>query len=236
MNSVMRSDEKEKRDEKPTLRTERNRLFVIVLSLAFVMTLNVFLLFYAFEKAGNNKEIVYVKLEPNGGWSVVNYQPQDEQLFFKTTIDALLQRFAISRFAINPPTLKSDWGEASIFMSSELSQDFLNPRGFDALGKIEKLIKSGNRSEIDIERGVEHYDEVIFERSETDKTRVIRSNVYLTRTLVKGGRKLPPEKLVLSVQWQLRDKKSLSDAPLDELRLNPIGLTILSYQLNKERT
>ncbi|MFA0196798.1 conjugal transfer protein, partial [Vibrio artabrorum] len=109
-------------------------------------------------------------------------------------------------------------------------------QGFDAMSKMKALKKSGNQAVIDIERGVEHYDEVTWSRSEQDQSVSIRSNVYLTRTLIKGGRHLPPEKLVLSVLWQLKDKAALAKEDLDTLRLNPIGLTILSYQLNKERT
>lgn len=237
MEPVIRADTpKETHVDKPRLRTERNRWFVAVLGLTMVVLVMLFFLFYAFEKAGNNKEIVYVKLEPAGGWSVVDYQPQDQQLFFKTTIDALLQRFAIARFGVNPPTIKTDWGEASVFMSPALAADFIDPQGFDALSKMKALEKSGNQAVIDIERGVEHYDEVMWSRSEQDQSVSIRSNVYLTRTLIKGGRKLVPEKLVLSVLWQLKDKAELAKDDLDALRLNPIGLTVLSYQLNKERT
>jgi hypothetical protein len=147
-----------------------------------------------------------------------------------------LQRFAIARFGVNPPTIKTDWGEASVFMSPTLAADFIDPQGFDALSKMKALEKSGNQAVIDIERGVEHYDEVMWSRSEQDQSVSIRSNVYLTRTLIKGGRKLAPEKLVLSVLWQLKDKAELAKDDLDALRLNPIGLTVLSYQLNKERT
>lgn len=237
MNPVIRSEtDKEPRDIKPTLRTERNRWFVAVLALSVVLALMMVFLFYAFEKANNNKEIVYVKLEPNGSWSLVDYQPDDKQLFFKTTIDALLQRFAIARFSITPETIHTDWGEASVFMSPKLADVFLSPSGFDALGKIEAIKASGNRAEIDIDRGVEHYDDVVWQGGESSSQTVIRSNVYLTRTVVKGGRKLPPEKLVLNLQWTLSSKKELVKQSMESLRLNPIGLTILSYQLNKERS
>ncbi|MFA0080328.1 conjugal transfer protein, partial [Vibrio artabrorum] len=72
MEPVIRADTpKETHRDKPRLRTERNRWFVAVLGLTMVVLVMLFFLFYAFEKAGNNKEIVYVKLEPAGGWSVV---------------------------------------------------------------------------------------------------------------------------------------------------------------------
>ena len=157
----------EKREDKPLLRVERNRWFVAVLALCAVMALLLMLLWFAFIKAQNNKEVVYVKLEPSGGWSVVNYQPTDAQLFYKTTIDALLQRFALSRYAVTPETIETDWGEASVFMSPDLSAQFLSPQGFNALDKVKALRQNGKRAVITIERGIEHYDQVAWKEGES---------------------------------------------------------------------
>ncbi|MGR5488127.1 VirB8/TrbF family protein [Vibrio alfacsensis] len=232
---ILEDSKPERRDEKPLLRTERNRWFFAVLSFSVVFLVFAFLLFYAFEKAQNNKEVVFVKLEPNGAWSVVDYLPQDEQLYFKTTIDALLQRFAKARYGLNPETIETDWGEASVFMSKALADSFVSPRGFDALGKIDAIRKLGNKADIDTSRGVEHYDDVNWKQGDAESV-VVRSNIYLTRTLIKQGRKQAAEKLVLNVQWQLKDKTLLASDSMDVLRINPLGLTILSYQLNKERS
>ncbi|MGR5456569.1 conjugal transfer protein, partial [Vibrio alfacsensis] len=84
-------------------------------------------------------------------------------------------------------------------------------------------------------RGVEHYDDVNWKQGDAESV-VVRSNIYLTRTLIKQGRKQAAEKLVLNVQWQLKDKTLLASDSMDVLRINPLGLTILSYQLNKERS
>ena len=224
----------ERREDKPMLRVERNRWFVAVLALCGVMALLLMLLWFAFVKAQNNKEVVYVKLEPNGGWSMVDYQPDDAQLFYKTTIDALLQRFALSRYAVTPETIETDWGEASVFMSPDVNAQFLSPQGFNALEKIEALRKNGQRAVITIDRGVEHYDQVAWKEGDAS-TSVVRSNVYLTRQIEGNGRNPKPEHLVLNLQWRLADKSELAQRSMASLRLNPLGLTVLSYQLTKER-
>ncbi len=78
---VIEESHREKRDEKPPLRAERNRWFVMSLSLSGVIVILLLFLFYAFGQAQHTKEVVYVKLEPNGSWSVLSYSPNDSQLF-----------------------------------------------------------------------------------------------------------------------------------------------------------
>ncbi len=219
------------------LRAERNRWFVIALASFAVSALLVLFCWYAFAKAERNQEIVYVKLEPNGAWSVIDYQPEDSQLYFKTTIDASLERYAIARYKSDPATIESDWGEASVFMSPTMRDYFLAPapQGFDAWKKIEQIRKSKTLAEIAV-RDVEHYDQVDYLSDSGQTSKVIRSNLYFTRTLTVNGQKRPPEPLVLSVQWRLVSKQTLASLPKSHLRINPIGVEILTEQLKKERS
>ncbi|WP_322805346.1 VirB8/TrbF family protein (plasmid) [Vibrio alfacsensis] len=219
------------------LRAERNRWFMTALAGFVLSALLVLFCWYAFAKAELNQEIVFVKLEPNGAWSVIDYEPQDSQLYFKTTIDASLERYAISRYKSDPATIESDWGEASVFMSAELREYFLAPapQGFDAWKKIEQIRKSKTKADI-LVRDVEHYDQVDYLSDAGQSSKVIRSNIYFTRTLTVNGQKRPPESLVLSVQWKLVTKQELVQHPKTHLRINPIGVEILTEQLKKERS
>lgn len=216
------------------LRTERNRWFFFCISLVVALIIGYVLLFMAFIQAQATKEILYVKLEPNGHWTTVEYKPQDSQLYFKTTIDTALQNFAISRYKVAPETIDTDWGEASVFMSEKLQSEFLDPRGFDAIGKKAVLQKGGLRVEIKI-RNVDHFDNVDWSFSPESTVSAVKSNIYLTRTITKGGKKEDPEAVVLTVQWHLKPKTELTKQTTEIIRLNPIGLEILSYELNKER-
>ncbi len=220
--------------QRAALRAERNRWFAICLSLVVVVFFSLAFAWFAFLKANNNKEIVYVKLAPNGSWSVVDYQPQDAQLYFKTTIDSLLSRYTSLRYQVNPSTIATDWGDASLLMGADLRDDFVSPRGFNAKEKAAKIVTSRDKVTIEF-RNIEHYDQINAISADGIENNVIRSNVYFTRTSKTMGRTTPPEKLVLSLQWQLMDKFELAEQSMDFLRINPIGIQVLSQQLNIER-
>ncbi|MEL7412573.1 MAG: VirB8/TrbF family protein [Pseudomonadota bacterium] len=238
---VVEGNEEEYHNPTPSLiaqlRAERNRWFLVALASISIIALLVLFSWYAFAKAELNQEIVYVKLEPNGAWSVIDYEPEDSQLYFKTTIDASLERYAIARYKSDPATIESDWGEASVFMSPEMRNYFLTPapQGFDAHKKIEQIRKSKTKADI-VFRDVEHYDQVDYLSDSGQTSKVIRSNLYFTRTLTVNGQKHPPEPLVLSIQWRLVSKQMLTKLPKTYLRINPIGVEILTEQLKKERS
>ncbi|EGZ6886393.1 conjugal transfer protein [Vibrio cholerae] len=216
------------------LRAERNRWFFFCISLVVAVIIGYVLLFFAFVQAQATKEILYVKLERNGGWTVEQYKPQDEQLYFKTTIDSALQSFAISRYKVAPETIDTDWGEASVFMSESLKQEFLDPRRFNALAKKEELKKSKLRVEVKV-RNIDHFDNVDWSFSPESKIKVVKSNVYFTRTVTNNGKKDEPEALVLTVQWHLKPKKEVTKQSNEIIQINPVGVEIVSYELNKER-
>ena len=220
--------------QKAALRAERNRWFAITLSLVLVLFLAIAFAWFAFLKANNNKEIVYVKLAPNGSWSIVDYQPQDSQLYFKTTIDSLLSRYATLRYQINPSTIAIDWSDAAIFMGESLKNDFLSSNGFNAIEKAANIATSRDTVTIELRDGIEHYDQITAIQVDGSESNLVRSNIYLTRTTKRMG-KSTKEKLVLSLQWQLMDKYELATQSIEFLRLNPIGIIVLSQQLNIER-
>ena len=217
------------------LRAERNRWFITTLFSLVVIGLLVCFSWYAFSKAERNQEIIYVKLEPNGTWSVIDYKPEDPQLYFKTSIDASLERYTVDRYKVDPATIIDDWARAAVFMSPEMESYFLDKKGFDAWGKIEHIQKSSDKANIDI-RYVEHYDEVDWSSPTGQISKAIRSNIYLTRTITTNGHKKDPELLVLTVQWRLISKDSLVKEPIESIRHNAIGVEILNEQLKKERS
>ncbi|GEM77225.1 conjugal transfer protein [Vibrio sagamiensis] len=229
-----KSEAKRQLSREALLVSERNRYFFLLLACVGVIALLVMFCWYAFAKAEHNQEIAYVKLSPNGAWQVVEYQPQDEQLYFKTTVDALIERYTIARFKGDSSTIEADWGEASAFMSSDLKAYFLAKDGFDAWSKIDQLKKQNRNASIDI-RYVEHYDKVDVHLSSGRADKALRTNVYFTRELSGAGQKTTKEALVLSLQWRLVDKTTLTNTPLSHLRVNPIGVEILKESLNKER-
>nr|WP_012219844.1 VirB8/TrbF family protein [Vibrio sp. 23023]ABX77032.1 Hypothetical conjugal transfer protein [Vibrio sp. 23023] len=212
---------------------ERNRYFVFCLSLIGAVLLALSFSWYAFTQAMHNKEILFIKMMPNGTWQSVEYHAQDKQLFFKTTVDSLLARYAERRYGVIPATVAADYGEAQVFMDDNLRAQFLSPTGYNA---IEKAAKYAQNAHNDIKitwRFNDHYDRVTGNVAGVE-TDIMRSNIYFTRTIHIQGNPTKTTKMMLSVQWRLLPKTELEKQDKEFLKVNPIGLIIVSETLTTE--
>lgn len=217
------------------LNAANNRYLLIIILLILAQFVQTWVSASNFKKAQNNKEIVYVKLYPDGTSDVSEFKPEDEQLYFRSTIDAALERFAKARYGQQPETIRRNYGEAGVFMSDALMNDFVStqPGGFNASQKAVDIAADKNSDRIEVKWGfADHYDRIpaVFEKKAGE---VIRSNVYLTITTRNAGGiiKDTPVKKILRVQWRLLPKKALSEKKMDWLRINPIGLELVEYDL-----
>lgn len=218
------------------LRALNNRYFLIIILLVLGHLVQTWVSNRAFDKAQNNKEVVFVKLLPDGTWHVGEFKPQDEQLYFRSTIDKLLESFAKNRYGVIPETIKRNYGEAGVFMSDAMMADFIStqPGGFNASQKAVDIAADKNSDRVDVTWGfADHYDRIpaVFDKKAGE---VIRSNIYLTLTKRSGSGLIKAngvEKKILRVQWRLLPKKQLADKKLDWLRVNPIGLEIIESDL-----
>lgn len=212
-------------------KAERNRLFLILMGFIVVVIIALCFSWYAFEKAQNNKEIMFIKMFPNGTWENINYKSQDEQLYFKTTVDSLLAKYTEKRYGVIPMTIASDYGEAQVFMDDNLRQQFLSKSGFDAIGKAQQYSQSKNQIKV-IWRLNNHYDQITGQINGIN-TRVFKTNVYFTIDKVISGQS-KETKMMLTLSWRLLAKQELEKQDKDYLRVNPIGLTVISQKLTLE--
>ncbi|ENZ3603412.1 TPA: hypothetical protein NH804_006228 [Pseudomonas aeruginosa] len=218
------------------LRAERNRWFVLCLFQVFAVILAVAFAWYGFKKAENNTELVYVKLYPDGTSDVDNFTPDDEQLYFRSTIDQAFETYIKSRYGQQPETIKRDFGMAGVFMSQPMYNDFVStqPGGFNAAQKAADISINKNSDRIEIEWGFsDHYDKIpaVFDKKNGE---VIRSNIYFTRITKTATGLVKPngtEKLILRAQWRLLPKKELSSKKKTWLRVNPVGVEIVQAEL-----
>lgn len=213
-------------------KAERNRLFTILVGLILVVIIAMCFSWYAFEKAQNNKEIMFIKMFPNGTWENVTYKSQDQQLYFKTTVDSLLAKYTEKRFGVQPITIASDYGEAQVFMDNDLRTEFLSKSGFDAVGKVQQYAKSKNFIKVIWKENV-HYDQITGQINGVS-TRVFKTNIYFTVDKVTSGQSKKSD-MRLSLSWRLLSKQELEKQDKDYLRVNPIGLTVISQQLSLEK-
>lgn len=218
------------------LRALNNRYFLIILLLIAGHFVQTWVSTKAFQKAQNNKELVYVKLYPDGTWHVGEFQPTDNQLYFRSTIDSLLETFAKSRYGQIPETIRRNYGEAGVFMSDAMMADFIStqPGGFNASQRAVDISADKNSDRIEVTWGfADHYDRIpaVFEKKAGE---VIRSNIYFTLTRKSASgivKQNGVQKKILRVQWRLLPKKQLAEKKMDWLRLNPIGLEIIQAEL-----
>lgn len=223
-------------NEAPTmyalLKGERNRWFIIALTLVIGIIISISFAWHYASLANNNKALLYVKLYPNGTWEVVEYQAQDAQLYFKTTVDSLLASYVNHRFGEHPMTVTRDFGEASLLMDTALQNEFLSQEGFDAAQKAAD-IQADPLRQVNIDwQFNDHYDQI---EGVADglSTEIIRTNIYFTRTTNTAQSKGKPEKLMLRIQWRLLPKTELEKQSKEFLKVNPIGLKIIAQKLTQ---
>lgn len=212
-------------------KAERNRLFVILVGLIIVLIIALSFCWYSFDKAQTNKEIMYVKMFPNGTWENVEYHAQDKQLFFKTTVDSLITQYTEKRFGVIPMTVASDYGEAQVFMDNDLHSEFIAKNGFDAVDKAHEFANSHNYTKIKW-RFNNHTSQTtgVFNGIETQ---VMRTDVYFTKEQHISGQ-VKKSRMMLSISWRLLPKTELEKQDKDFLRVNPIGLKIITQKLTLE--
>ncbi|HDZ58137.1 MAG TPA: conjugal transfer protein [Pseudomonas xinjiangensis] len=223
--------------QKAVLRADRNRWFVVALGLIVALMMMTGFMWYAFDKANNNKELVYIKLYPDGTSDVSEFRPEDEQLYFRSTIDAGLERFIKARFGQQAETIKRDYAEAAVFMSGPLYNDFIGAHegGYNAPQKAIDIIASAkNADRIEVTWGFsDHYDKIpaVFNNQSGE---MIRSNLYFTQTPKTATGLVKPDgvkRLIMRAQWRLLPKRTLAEKTRAWLRINPVGLEIVDYEV-----
>lgn len=213
--------------------------------LAFFITLGVvviqnFMFKRYVDLAQVNKEIVYMKLYPNGSWERTIYRRQDNQDFLPATVDMILKNFAKVRFGLYPPTVQHDYGQVGLYISGPLFQQFIAKKelgGFDAVKKVTDILSNVKNQDVITLKDIwiDHYDSVKA-RYSSNESEVIRTNMYYTKvTHDSQGRLKGQEAKILKMQWRLISKEELeqlanqSDEKVNILDYNPIGVEIVDY-------
>jgi len=219
-----------------SLSVDRNRWFFFSIALLLVIVFMGIITLNATNKAANNQELLYVKLQPDGTWDVGKYEPQDKQLFYKSTINSLLEKYLIVRFGVQPETVKRDYGEAATFMAPALYQSFVGSQegDFNAVQKAADIQANTDKARRELVewKFVDHYDQVsaVFG---TEEGTAIRSNIYFKKTTktASGMTIGEPEHLIARLQWRLLPKSELAKKSEAWLRANPIGLQVISQDI-----
>lgn len=183
----------------------------------------------AARQARKTHEIVWVKLSPDGKYSISSFSPSNEQPLFKTTVNSLLTHFIEARYQLHSETIKHDYAEATTFMSESLYTNFISPQGFDAPNVAANIMaKPNSYDRIDIENiSLDHYDQIDGSFSGKKKP-VIRTSISFVEKHYRAGGTIDEQKRNLRITWTLLSRDSLSQKTQGWLNVNPLGITILS--------
>ncbi|MCF3195895.1 MULTISPECIES: hypothetical protein [Pseudomonas] len=219
--------------EKASWRVLNNKLWIFAILLLLVVIYQGWSNRQAFNAAMHTKELVWIKMGPDGSSTVDEFTPSDKPIFYKATVDSALEKYLTTRYGVQPETIRKDYGVAGVFMSEPMYTEFLStqPGGFNALQKsvdIQANTNSVPRVEVKW-KFPDHYDSVpgVFGKT---KGSVFRTNVYFTTTtkspsglVMKDGVK----NMIWRGQWRLLPKSQLEKKSTAWLRANPIGLEII---------
>jgi len=220
-------------DKTAQIRVDRNWWRLLSFLLVIALIVSIFIVKGANDRAGT-RDVVWVKMYPNGGWDVDTTDAFGQRDYFQTTVDGILAEFAQLRYSVIPETVRSDYGKTLLFLSNELATEFTAVGGYDAANKAAQFSASPSTPRVDIKVGpVDHYDRITGQLRSGKTTPVYRTNIPLKRT-TRSAEGLPrgePENLTLSVRWTVLSEDEIEKKDMQYLRANPIGLTILEYKL-----
>ncbi|EIX9714755.1 hypothetical protein VRR38_004723 [Salmonella enterica] len=212
------------------LRTDRSILLVGLFLLGILNLWAVYRSGEAVESAKNTREVVWVKLLADGRSEVTSFKPEDEQPVFIRTVNSGLAHYIESRYQVHPETVKRDYAEAGVFMGGDLFADFTSKEGFNAAQKAADIAaKPGNITRKDIsDVQFDHYDQIDGDFSGTKKP-VIRTTITWKETEYRAdGAPKPSVSRMQRITWTLLDRKEISQKSDGWLRLNPLGIEILT--------
>lgn len=212
------------------LKTERSYLAAGLVFMVLVNSWSVYRSGEAVENARNSREVVWVKLMADGSSEVSGFKPKDEQPVYMRAVNSSFDHYIKSRYQVHAETIKQDYAEAGVFLGDKLFADFTGKNGFYAIqvaSDIADKPDSKPRKDISDVR-FDHYDQIEGDFSGNKKP-VIRTTITWNEEEYKAdGTKKPPVPRMQRVTWTLLDRKEISKKSDPWLRLNPLGIEILT--------
>lgn len=206
---------------------------VLVLVLAFVAMLSMFGWMRANTQLVREARLTYVKLTPDGSWTVSQDMTQDV-LYYETTVRNLLYDWIERRYSKRTQTIRQDWGVANSMYSPALQNWFQGE--FQAKDVADKHVACPGCPQVTVKvRSHQHIDPLP-RHIGTEPTRVTRTLIYADETTgqinsIRGE----TVRKIYRVSWRLLDKASIQQRP-DLLRWNPLGLEITEVEETNDET
>lgn len=225
------------------LATAASRTSALVIVCLALIALNAIQFFATLSAASNTEPlpVAFVKLHPSGSYYVSYHDADMPFSIFESTINSMLRKAVQTRFRENPDTIRADYNVAALFLGSRELERFINE--FDAPAKIEEITTCTSCPIVEPNiQALQHLENLSPEIGPMTQGRITRSTMYLTLEYRdrRTGRLIRSENKILPIEWHL-DPRKISAIAAGELSLavlnhNPIGLTILSWNMTDDRT
>lgn len=215
------------------LRTDRSILLIAVFVLALINIYTVVKANNAVEASRNSREVVWVKMFPDGKSEIEDFRPEDEQPVFVRTVNASLTRYVHARFKLHPETIRRDYAEAGVFMSQPLFSRFTDRTAFNAVEKANTIAANPNtesRKDVSNVR-LDHYDQIEGDFSGQKKP-VVRTTITWDETAYSsaGRANNDAQARMMRITWTLLSRDEVSQKSTGWLNINPLGIVILSQE------
>jgi len=214
----------------------RTITLLTMLSLAaLVVMLIAVVSFYSASRAFVLEDRVrYVKLTPDGAWTVTEDLDRDV-LYYSATLNHVLFQFVARRYSENPITIAEDWGVAASMYAPDRANWFLHE--FGATAKAEEYLACRSCPIIRTRaRALQHLDPLPDQPGRTDSD-VVRTMIYADREeRDRGGQSVrKTTRMIYQVSWRMLAKHQIQANP-QMLTYNPIGVQIVDVAESVDET
>ncbi|ERK05599.1 hypothetical protein L580_3309 [Serratia fonticola AU-P3(3)] len=230
---VERSNRVASKTKFAVLRTDRSILLIALFVLALINVYTVIRANNAVESSKRTHEVVWVKMYPDGTTAIDEFKPENEQPVFVRTVNAGLAKYVAARFQVHPETIKRDYAEAGVFLGDTLFTQFTDKSGFDAADRAAKVVANATAEpRISVSNvQLDHYDQIEGDFSGRAKP-VIRTTITWDETTHngEGQNSNVPARRMIRITWTLLSRDEVSEKSVGWLRINPLGIAILSQE------
>ncbi len=113
--------------DKASLKSSLTILVFVIFTQTLIIIIGLFFTNNLWNKYHEDDRITYVKLDPNGNWTVERSNRQMDD-FYIATVDSTISRLLSKCLSNYPGTIQNDWAVCSAFLSDSKMKDFFENR------------------------------------------------------------------------------------------------------------